>query len=365
MLSHLSWDRRLFQRPQQLARCFARRGHRVSYVSVEGFRRWMDTTLLDRVQEPSPNLTARMLPQVPGSWRIGICRSLTNRLVASKVRNLWDGSGKRVLWCQHPRFAPLAEVLKPELLVYDVMDPHRAFASAMSGIIEQERLLLKKADIVFAGGHSMAELVRGDRADVQCLPSGIDYRHFVRAAEDQPMAEDLVLLRRPVLGYFGAVDERIDWTLLESIARERPNWTLVLIGPLIKLREVPVRAPNLHYLGPKDYAVLPDYLRGFDVCLIPWVVNDLTRYMSPTKTPEYLAAGRPVVSVPIPDVEHDYRKEVLIANTTAEWIAAVEKALARGKTPPIKPAASRTWDEIAEAMLTRMKGGAGRMKNEG
>lgn len=350
MLSHLNWDRRLFQRPQQLATRFARMGHRVAYFSVERLVRFAQLPIPERIQEPEPNLLAVMLPQVPGAWRFDWARRMTDASVAARARHAWT-TGRRVLWCQHPRFARIAGELKPEVLVYDAMDPHGAFARRDESVVRMEDELLAAADVVFAGGRSLAGLLESRGAKPICLPSGIDFAHFAAAADPGPVHPASEHISRPILGYFGAIDERIDWDLLAWIARERRNWSIVLVGPVLGDASRFPSEQNLHLAGACEYRDLPQWLRAFDVCLIPWVVNDLTRYMSPTKTPEYLASGRPVVSSAIPDVEADYAQDVQIARTQGEWLESCTRALMRGSGAPVRPAASLEWDEIARRMV--------------
>ena len=355
-LSHLAWERTLFQRPQQLMTRFAALGHRVDYFSLVSFKKYLAMPLEARLIKGPGDLEAQNLPFFPGTSRFALSAWLSRKLMVLKARpTLRAGTAPRVLWLQYPGFVDLVDQLPHDLLVYDAMDPFRAFAKSDPKVLRQEEELLQRANIVFTGGRSLQRLLEPLRPNAICHPSGIDFAHFARAAQDCPTPPpDIAKLSKPVLGYFGAVDERLDWDLLQYLCRERRHWSVVLIGPLVGLEKPPVIEPNLHWLGPKSYARLPDYLRCFDVCLIPWKVNDLTRFMSPTKTPEYLASGRPVVSVPIPDVAADYAEEVLLADTPKAFLEQCTKALLRGKGAALKPPQSRTWDEIAEAMVSNL-----------
>lgn len=349
-LSHLSWDRGLLQRPQQLALRFAASGDTVSYFSVERFRTYIETPLVRRVQHPAPRLEAVMLPQVPGAWRHRAARALTDALVALKARGALSLGRPRILWLQHPRFATVAEKLEHDLLVYDCMDPHAEFRHTDPRTVELEDVLLRRAHLVFAGGRSIAALLRPRRANIIELPSGVELDHFTRATAVGPVPEDLARLQRPVLGYVGAVDERIDWPLVEFLARERPHWSIVFIGPVLG-DSAPKRLPdNVRLLGARDYGRLPDYLRGLSVCLLPWVVNRLTAGMSPTKVPEYLATGRPVVCSAIPDVVADHGALVRTASTPAEFLEHCTAALVAGLGTPQRSPGVRTWDELAAEM---------------
>jgi UDP-galactopyranose mutase len=352
-LCHLAWERKLFQRPQQLATRFAEQGVLFSYFALIGFRRYMDMKLQERVLEPREGLLAQNLPFMPLTKYFGFMESLTLALFHAKAAAPLRRApkGRRVLWIQNPAYHRAIDRIPHDLLVYDVMDPYKEFSAAGGLSEEHENRVLSKADLVFTGGRSLHTLVADRHSDVHCFPSGIDFEHFAKGAQDGPVAKDVAGLSKPVLGYFGAVDERIDWPLIQHLCRERRHWSVVFLGPLVLMDKVPISEPNFHYLGPKPYERLPEYLRAFDVCLIPWLVNNLTKYMSPTKTPEYLAAGRPVVSTPIPDVMADYSQEALVASTPQEFVAACTTALMRGTGPAAKPPQSRTWDETAARML--------------
>lgn len=354
-LSHLAWERKLFQRPQQLASHFAQMGDQVSYFSLIGLRRYLEMDLAERVIEQQ-NLLAQNLPFMPLARRFALSRSATHWLLRAKARAALKEAvpGSRVLWLQNPAYVDEVASLPHDLLVYDVMDPFAAFRTSERTVAEKEDRLLKRADLVFTGGRSLHSLIENRHGNAHCFPSGIDFDHFASAAEPGSLPKDLASIPKPILGYFGAVDERIDWELIRYLCRERAHWSIVFLGPKVLIDRVPVDEPNFHWLGPKPYEQLPAYLRGFDVCLIPWLANELTRYMSPTKTPEYLAAGRPVVSTPVPDVAADYPEEALIGTTHEHYLQHCTRALMQGIGPAKKPPQSQTWQEIADGMRELM-----------
>lgn len=358
-LSHLVWEKKLFQRPQQLGTWFARLGNEVHYYALCGLRRYLDMDLTERtIAGEGGRLEAQNLPFFPFASRLRPSRAVTMALLRAKARAPLRNAprGRRVLWVQNPAYVAEVDRLPHDLLVYDVMDPFAAFRKSDPDVAAKEDRLLEMADLIFTGGRSLHRQVAGRcRVEPRCFPSGIDFPHFARAAGEGPIPEAVAKLPKPVLGYFGAVDERIDWELITHLCRERRHWSIVFLGPLVLMERIPIDEPNFHWLGPKPYSALPEYLRGFDVCLIPWVVNELTKYMSPTKTPEYLAAGRPVVSTPIPDVEADYPEEVRIAAEPEEFVKACTSALLEGTGAPRKPPQSRTWEEIAAEMLGLMR----------
>jgi UDP-galactopyranose mutase len=212
------------------------------------------------------------------------------------------------------------------------MDELSLFRGAPPSLLERERRLLKRADLVFTGGQSLYEAKRERHPAVHAFPSSIDAGHFGRARRATAEPADQAAIPRPRLGYFGVIDERIDLDLLAAAADARPDWNWVMIGPVVKIDPATLpRRSNLHYLGMKDYADLPAYLAGWDVALMPFATNESTRFISPTKTPEYLAGGRPVVSTSIRDVVRPYGDLdlVAIADDPEAFVAAAERSLAR------------------------------------
>ncbi len=235
-----------------------------------------------------------------------------------------------VLWYYTPMALAFTDHLRPLATIYDCMDELSAFTAAPPALAQHEANLFARADLVFTGGQSLYDAKRHQHPQVYLFPSSVDQAHFARAREPRADPADQAPLPHPRLGFYGVLDERLDRDLVAAIADARPDWSLVLIGPVVKIdpASLPRRA-NIHYLGPKDYADRPAYLAGWDVALIPFAHNAVTRFISPTKTPEYLAAGVPVVSTAIRDVVSPYGEHglVQIADTAADVVAAVERAL--------------------------------------
>jgi UDP-galactopyranose mutase len=204
---------------------------------------------------------------------------------------------------------------------------------------------------MFTGGHALYEAKQELHPNVHPFPSSVDTAHFGKARRQLSEPADQAAIPQPRLGFFGVIDERMDLELLEGVARARPDWQLVMVGPIVKIDEADLpRLPNLHYLGGRSYAELPGYIAGWDVALLPFAKNESTRFISPTKTPEYLAAGKPVVSTSIRDVVRPYSalKLVRIADTVEEFVAACEEAMAEPATELMKRAdpllAKTSWD---------------------
>jgi len=223
------------------------------------------------------------------------------------------------------------------------------FKFAPARLLELEQELIDRADMVFTGGLSLYEAKKDRHERVHCFPSSVDRAHFCKARARLFDPADQEELPRPRLGFYGVIDERFDTALLDAAAAMRPNWSFVMVGPVVKISEddLPKR-PNIHYLGGKTYAQLPAYLSGWDVALMPFAMNESTEFISPTKTPEYLAGGKPVVSTPIKDVVRHYGQleGVKIASTPEEFVEACEEALELARDP------ESGWLAEADLMLS-------------
>ena len=264
----------------------------------------------------------------------------------------------RVFWYYTPAAIGFSATLDRSLTIYDNMDELSAFHGASSKLVAQERELFAQADIVFTGGRSLFDAKRDAHANIHCFPSSVETRHFGRAREmGPPDPADQAAIPHPRLGFFGVIDERFDRDFAAAMADLRPDWQFVMIGPVVKIdpATLPSR-PNLHWLGPKPYRDLPDYLRHWDLGLMPFALNEATRFISPTKTPEFLAAGLRVVSTPIVDVIRDYGEdglvsiaetpvaaclaaEALMSRPTDAWLERVDRRLAAESW-------ERTWAEM-------------------
>ncbi|TGX56251.1 UDP-galactopyranose mutase [Sphingomonas gei] len=272
-------------------------------------------------------------PQLPH----GLSRAEEAAALKLLVDEAVGSPGKPVVrWYYTPMMLPFSEHVAADCVVYDCMDELANFKGAPPELLPLEQRLIEQADLVFTGGYSLYEAKRDRHPAVHPFPSSVDAAHFAVARTVGVEPADQANILGPRLGFYGVVDERMDLALLAEIADARPEWSLVIVGPVVKISEADLpRRANIHYLGGKQYAELPDYLRGWDVALMPFAINEATRFISPTKTPEYLAAGCPVVSTPITDVIRHYGdlEAVKIAGTPAEFIAGCEAALALRKDP--------------------------------
>jgi UDP-galactopyranose mutase len=257
--------------------------------------------------------------------------------------------GPLITWYYTPMMLPFSRHLEPAVTVFDAMDELSKFKFAPAKLLDLEQELIDRADVVFTGGSSLYEAKKDRHSNIHCFPSSVDRAHFAKARSRQFDPADQEDLPRPRFGFYGVIDERFDTELLAKAAEMRPDWSFVMVGPVVKISEEDLpKRPNIHYLGGKTYGQLPSYLAGWDVALMPFAMNESTQFISPTKTPEYLAGGRPVVSTPVKDVVRHYGEleGVTIASTPEEFVAACEKALELSRNP------ESGWLAEADLMLS-------------
>ncbi len=321
-LSHLRWNF-VFQRPQHLlTRCAQER--RVLFVEEPIH----DASGPPRMELLRENHVGVAVPHLPPGMSGETAIEAQRRLLDEVIEHLRLHSF--VLWYYTPMALAFTDHLRPRAIVYDCMDELSAFAGAPPALRARERELLARADVVFTGGQSLYEAKRHDHHNVHAFPSSVDVAHFAAARQIRTEPQDQAVIPRPRLGFFGVIDERMDMDLLRGIATRRPDWHIVLVGPIVKIDPGAVpQLPNIHCLGPKTYGELPSYVASWDIAMLPFARNEATRFISPTKTPEYMAAGRPVVSTSIRDVVRPYGQQglVRIADTPDAFVAACEEAM--------------------------------------
>lgn len=345
-LSHLRWNF-VQQRPQHLMRRFTGR-YRVLY--------WEEPTphdgppMLDITHDPSG--VEAITPRLPQGMDADAQQATLATLLRQHLADL--AVPVAVRWLYTPMMLPLTRGLNSAVTVYDCMDELSAFRFAPAELPELEAELLRTADVVFTGGYSLYEAKRASHSNIHPFPSSVDRDHFAQA-RSLPRGDDLT----PTFGFYGVIDERLDLDLLAGLADARPDYRFDIVGPVVKIdpSDLP-RRPNIHYPGCQDYEALPRWLANWDVALMPFAINASTRFISPTKTPEYLASGRPVVSTPIVDVERQYGNlsAVLIAESVEAFASACDEALQlrRGHLSWLEEAdralASLSWDVTSAAM---------------
>lgn len=350
VFSHLRWNF-VYQRPQHLLTRF-QRTRDVHFWEEVVFEPREEPELRISIAAGGVQVITPLLP--PG---------MTDRVIQLTVRSLLDEYISKhrisefIAWYYTPMALEFSRHLAPELTVYDCMDELSAFQGAAPELISMEKELFSRADIVFCGGASLYAAKRRQHRNVHLFPSSIEREHFAPARAPQKDPPDQAGIPHPRIGFYGVLDERLDRELLDEVAALRPDYHFVLLGPVAKIMEsdLPSR-PNLHYLKQKTYQELPQYLSNWDVAMLPFARNASTQFISPTKTPEYLAGGKPVVSTPIRDVENPYGEMdlVRIAGTPVEFAEAIDSLLASPDPEWLKRVdeqlAAMSWDRTFEGM---------------
>jgi glycosyltransferase involved in cell wall biosynthesis len=323
--SHLRWNF-VYQRPQHLLSRFAKE-LRVFFIEEPLFGDVEQPTLESVVSQDKVTVVT---PRFPKDFSHEQVVSIEKSLLKDFFSN--NNIAEYICWYYTPMALELGNDLSPECIVYDCMDELSNFKFAPTILREREKELFKKADIVFTGGHNLYKHKKSSHHNIYPFPSSIDRDHFAHARDNKQDPEDQKAIPHPRFGFYGVIDERMNLELLREVAQKRPEWHLVIIGPVVKIDESDLpRESNIHYLGGKDYKQLPSYLSGWDVAMIPFELNESTEFISPTKTPEYLAAGKPVISTSIIDVVTPYGEQQLvsIADSADEFIEAAEFQLNR------------------------------------
>jgi glycosyltransferase involved in cell wall biosynthesis len=357
---HLCWDW-VWQRPQQF---LSRLSQKRKILFVETVR--PDDSLVTpvgqlRAAENYPNITILRL-QFPG-WRWSDGEYVDRerrRIVQEALQGPLKGQFENpVQWFYDPMaVTAFAGQMGEIATVYDCMDELSKFRGAPPELINREIQLLEQADVVFTGGRKMWESKSQKNENCHFYGCGVDIDHFGKAlAEETSIPEDLRGLRKPILGYFGVVDERMDYELIARLADANPGWSVVIIGPRTKVDEsvLPKRS-NLHWLGGRDYNQLPAYCKAFDVCLMPFALNEATEYINPTKSLEYMATGRPIVSSPVADVVRNFGPVVHIGNSHDEFVELCRQSLVQPDPQRIQQGLEMAADNTWESIVAKLEG---------
>ena len=344
VLSHLRWVF-VWQRPQHLISRLAR-NRRTWFVEEPMVGKVIEPAL--RTAEHGP--VTRVWLEVPGEQRHVDFGDQVAACYGDALKALLGNEHGRVVWLYTPMAFEIGTALEPEVVVYDMMDDLASFKGAPAALRFLQQQALRRADVVFAGGRSLHRSVAGHRPDAHLFASGVEPEHYAAAGAARRGGP------RPVAGYVGVIDERIDLELIRKLAAALPDWEIRLVGPVVKIDEDRLPRPeNITYPGAQPYERLPQVMSEFDVGLMPFELNEATASISPTKTLEYLAAGLPVVSTRVPDVVADYGHEVALADEADGFAAACAAGLAedpderRLRVAPILRL--HHWDAIAARML--------------
>ena len=355
VFSHLRWDF-VFQRPQHLLTRFSKIFN-VYFLEEPVFENITTSFLHKSIREE--NLYV-MVPHLP--------EGLSEKEILVEQEKLVEQFLKKqtqkdfAFWYYTPMALEYSRNLESDLVIYDCMDELSNFKFAPANIKLLEKELFVRANVVFTGGFSLYEAKQHQHPNIHAFPSSIDKQHFEKARTYIKAPKDQVEINKPRIGFFGVIDERFDIDLIAGMAEQRPEWQFILIGPVVKIDPATLpQKDNLFYLGSKTYLELPEYLSGWDVALIPFLLNDSTQFISPTKTPEYLAAGIPVVSTPIKDVIRPYGDNELVhmAEDSAGFIAAIEAELNAPKetwlTRVDEFLLQNSWDITCSRMLQHIE----------
>lgn len=371
VFSHLRW-KFVWQRPQQFLSRFAAK-HRVLFIEEPIFDLpdGDDGRLELEAVAPNVMVSATHVPQsLQGAPELPeVLRRCTREAIATfNMKGEFDCP---LLWYYSPMGAAWSLGYFENCgVIYDCMDELSQFRGAPKELIDQEQRLMAKANIVFTGGYELWLKKSRQHPNVHFFGCGVEADHFgkARLAETE-IPTELRDLPRPIVGWFGVVDERVDYDLVREMAAQRPDWSFVFVGPVVKVdpNDLP-QAPNLHWLGARDYQDLPSYCKAFDVCVMAFALNEATEFINPTKALEYLATGRPVLSTPVRDVVRQYDDLVYIEEGATGFVRRIEEVLAHPDGDRIRRgitrAASSSWDNtvgqmqalIAEATAGRREG---------
>jgi glycosyltransferase involved in cell wall biosynthesis len=357
--SHLRWDF-VWQRPQQIFSRLA--AHHAILFLEEPVLQPGEPALL--VSEPHPNII-RVVPILPPDLDgVNAQCEATLAMLRPALREHALLSGRfdsPIQWFYSPMPAPcFLAAFGPAAVVYDCMDELANFRFAPPDLAERERLLLSKANVVFTGGYELFQSKSRHHDNVHFFGCGVDVDHYRKArSAETPVPREVAHLPRPIFGYFGVIDERIDYDLVAQLAATLPHASVVMIGPLAKVEpEMLPRPENIHWLGQRAYDDLPAFLKAFDVCLMPFALNEATRYINPTKTLEYMTAGKPIVSTAVPDVVRNFAPVVDVAHSPAEFVLAVRRAFENPELQRIEEglrrASGASWEAVVGSMRRHM-----------
>lgn len=351
--SHLRWNF-VFQRPQHLL-TRAAKTHKVVYFEEPVYENVKKPLL--QANEPSADIRV-LTPVLPVGTSSAEAIAMQRRLVdAALAAEQYD---RLILWYYTPMALPFTDHVECDVCVYDCMDELSGFRNAPREMVQMERLLMQRADVVFTGGQSIYEAKRRLHKAIHAFPSSIDVAHFHKARKPGKDPADQAQIPHPRVGFAGVIDERLDVELLAEAAAKMPDVQFVMIGPVVKIDPADLpRLPNIHWLGPKPYAELPAYLGHWDMGWMPFALNEATRYISPTKTPEFLAAGLPVVSTAIVDVVRSYGAHGLVQIADADDIEEkIREALGNPKDLLRRTVdaylATMSWDQTWNGMSAHM-----------
>lgn len=364
-ISHVSWNNNIWQRNHHVMSRLSEKQN-VIYCTPTNVLETAKNLLLSDIKGNYKNITLNNPILLIGEKKLPFVNLLNKFIIINLVkkiiykRRLKDKvyAGNIILWFYFPMNEYIIGNLSESLVVYDIQDEYSAFpwvAEYFPDFKERERRLIEKADLIFTGTHSLFEKKKAFNKNIHFIPCGVEVEHFKKAySEGTPLPKDILNIQHPIIGYFGGIDERIDMTLLQYIADLHPEWSIVMIGPIREHADKISQTKNLYFLGKKDYQILPNYLRAFDVCIIPFKMTELAVHTNPTKLLEYLAGGKPVVTTAIIDLKKLYSNIIFVAENKEEFIELVEKCINEREnikiSEGIKLAEGNSWETMVGKM---------------
>jgi glycosyltransferase involved in cell wall biosynthesis len=330
---HLRWGF-VWQRPQQFLSRFAKK-HPILFIEEPFFDRKKGAQPDLQFHRVMPNVTV-MCPHVGPEWNRNPdlptkLREWTKEAIARMNQNTEGAFDRPLLWYYSPMDSAWSLGFFPNRgVVYDCMDELSQFTGAPPQLIENEKRLMQHADVIFTGGFEMGEKRKKLHDNVHIFGCGVEIEHFGKARDPETqIPADIDFMARPILGWFGVVDERVDYAMVGEMARKRPDWSFAMVGPVVKIDpNLLPHSPNLYWMGGRDYQQLPNYCAAFDICMMPFAMNASTQYINPTKGLEYMATGRPTISTPVKDVVRQWSDIIsIVKNNADEFIDAAEKLL--------------------------------------
>jgi glycosyltransferase involved in cell wall biosynthesis len=352
-----------------IARWLAK-GHRVCYIECPGLRApkgsgrdlkkiWSKLARFFRgARSVEEGLKVRTLLQVP-LHRFALVRRLNQALIVATLRWLmWRERIRRpIAWFMVPHLSSVVGRLGERLSVYYCIDDYSALPDVNEEAVRaMDEELTRKADLVFVASDTLLDQKSALNPNTHVSPHGVDYDHFACAQDDRlPVPADAAGMARPVVGFFGLIERWIDLDLVDFLAERRPTWTFLMIGRVAVPDEELPRRPNIHFLGKRPYAELPAYGRAFDAAIIPYRLTRQVLHANPIKLREYLAMGKPIVSVSTPEIDK-YADVVRIADSREEFLAGLDELLARAPTEAevrerMGRVAPESWDARLRGVL--------------
>ncbi|PBB96653.1 glycosyltransferase [Mesorhizobium sp. WSM3862] len=359
--SHLRWNF-VYQRPQHIL-TLAAKEHEIIYFEEPVFEERSHPSMRFSEVAPAIRVATPLLPTGTSPARAdAVQRKYLDRIIATTPHT------NLTAWYYTPMALRFSAHINCDVCVYDCMDELSAFKNAPTELAMMERALFGRADVVFTGGLSLFEAKRCQHRAIYPFPSSIDVSHFHKARTPGKDPADQFGIPHPRVGFVGVIDERLDIDLVAQASKAMPDVHFVMLGPVVKIdpSSLPT-ADNLHWLGGKGYADLPDYLRHWDAGWMPFALNEATRFISPTKTPEFLAAGLPVVSTAIVDVVRTYGAAGLVDIVDAEDVdTKLRSVLTQSREARLQQVdaylADMSWKRTWNGMAAHIRNASARKK---